>query len=159
MSESLIIWVEKPLVLAMHERQLAEHGGSSGVGGEKFVESAVARTQQLLAYGERQQHLADLAASLAFGLARNHPFVDGNKRTAAVACETFLMLNESVLEADNVELYPLYIALAEGALKEKAFAAWLRQHIKMKPVRRVQEKRMKPYRARAARSVRPAQKK
>ncbi len=159
MSESLIIWVEKPLALAMHERQLAEHGGSSGVRDEKLLESALARPQQLFAYGDPPPDLADLAASLASGLARNHPFVDGNKRTAAVACETFLMLNESVLEADNVELYPLYIALAEGALKEKAFAAWLRQHIKMKPVRRVQEKRMKPYRARAARSVRPAQKK
>ncbi|MGN6787995.1 MAG: type II toxin-antitoxin system death-on-curing family toxin [Rhodanobacteraceae bacterium] len=159
MSESLIIWVEKPLALAMHERQLAEHGGRSGVRDEKLLESALARPQQLFAYGDPPPDLADLAASLAFGLARNHPFVDGNKRTAAVACETFLMLNESMLEADNVELYPLYIALAEGALKEKAFAAWLRQHVRMKSSRRVQEKRAKPYRARAARPIRSARKK
>jgi death on curing protein len=91
---------------------------------------------------------ADLAASLAFGLARNHPFVDGNKRTAAVACETFIMLNDGELEADNVELYPIYIALAEGTLKQKPFAAWLRQHIRMKPGKRVQEPRAKRYRAR-----------
>jgi death-on-curing protein len=148
MSESLITWVEKPLVLAMHERQLAEHGGTSGVRDEKLLESALARARQLFAYGDPTPDLADLAASLAFGLARNHPFVDGNKRTAAVACETFLMLNDGVLEADNVELYPLYIALAEGKLRERDFAAWLRRHVKLKPGKRVQESRAKRYRAR-----------
>jgi death-on-curing protein len=148
MSESLIIWVEKPLVLAMHERQLAEHGGTSGVRDEKLLESALARARQLFAYGDPTPDLADLAARLAFGLARNHPFVDGNKRTAAVACETFIMLNDGVLEADNIELYPLYIALAEGKLRERDFAAWLRGHVKLKPGKRVQESRVKRYRAR-----------
>lgn len=152
MTDTLLLWIEKPLVLAMHERQLAEHGGSSGVRDEKLLESALARPRQLFADGDPPPDLADLAAGLAFGLARNHPFADGNKRTAAVACETFLALNDGELEADNVELYPLYIALAEGALKEKAFAAWLRQHIRMQPGGRVQEKRARPYRVRAARS-------
>lgn len=149
MTGTLVTWIENPLALAMHERQLAEHGGSSGVRDEKLLESALARPQQLFAYGDPPPDLADLAASLAFGLARNHPFVDGNKRTAAVACETFLMLNDGTLEADNIELYPLYIALAEGALKEKAFAAWLREHIKMKPGHRVQEPRARKYRMRS----------
>lgn len=144
----MIVWIDKSLALAMHDRQLAEHGGSSGVRDENLLDSALARPQQLHAYGDPAPDLVDLAASLAFGLARNHPFVDGNKRTAAVACETFVMLNDAVLEADNLELYPLYLALAEGALKEKEFAAWLRQHIKMKPGRRVQEPRAKKYRAR-----------
>lgn len=159
MSESLIIWVEKPLALAIHERQLAEHGGSSGVRDEKLLESALARPQQLFAYGDPQPDLADLAAGLAFGLSRNHPFVDGNKRTAHVCYRVFLALNDAEFDAGDEEKYTAMLALAEGALKEKAFAAWLRQHIKMKPGRRVQEKRAKTYRARAARSVRPARRK
>ncbi len=148
MTDPLIVWIEKPFVLAMHERQLAEHGGGTGVRDEKLLESALARPQQLFAYGDPPPDLADLAASLAYGLARNHPFVDGNKRTAAVACETFIMLNDGELEADNVELYPIYIALAEGTLKQKPFANWLRQHIRMKPGKRVQEPRTRQYRAR-----------
>ena len=148
MTDPLIVWIEKPFVLAMHERQLSEHGGGTGVRDEKPLESALARPQQLFAYGDPPPDLADLAASLAFGLARNHPFVDGNKRTAAVACETFIMLNDGELEADNVELYPIYIALAEGTLKEKPFATWLRQHIRMRPGKRVQEPRARKYRAR-----------
>ena len=73
--------------------------------------------------------LAELAASLAYGLARNHPFADGNKRTAAVACETFLLLNGVTLDADDVALYPIYIGLAEGSLGESEFADWIRQHL------------------------------
>jgi len=137
----LIVWIEKPLALAMHDRQLAEHGGAAGVRDEKLLESALARPQQLHAYGDPVPDLADLAASLAYGLARNHPFVDGNKRTAAVACETFIMLNDGLLEADNLDLYPVYIALAEGTLEEKEFAAWLRRHIVVAPTRRVNEER------------------
>jgi death-on-curing protein len=123
-----IVWVEKALVLAIHDRQLAEHGGSAGVRDEGLLESALARPQQLRAYGDPAPDLADLAAALAHGLARNHPFVDGNKRTAAVACETFLELNGATLEAEDLELYPLYLALAEGKLSERDFAAWLRTH-------------------------------
>lgn len=121
-----IVWVEKALVLAIHDRQLAEHGGSAGVRDEGLLESALARPQQLLAYGDPAPDFADLAAALAHGLARNHPFVDGNKRTAAVACETFLELNSAALEAEDLELYPLYLALAEGKLSERDFAHWLR---------------------------------
>lgn len=133
----MIIWLEKELVLAIHDRQLAEHGGSSGVRDDTLLESALARPQQQLAYGEPD--LASLAASLAFGRARNHPFVDGNKRTAAVACETFIELNGGELVAEDVELFTQYIALAEGKLKEPDFAAWLREHIRLSPTDEVHE--------------------
>lgn len=135
----MIVWIGKPLALAIHDRQLAEHGGKVGVRDGKLLESALARPQQLHAYGEPVPDLADLAASLAFGLARNHPFVDGNKRTAAVICETFLLLNGATLQADNLELYPLYLALAEGALSESHFAAWLRQHVTLDADKHVHE--------------------
>ena len=137
----MIIWIERPLALAIHERQLAEHGGASGVRDDGLLASALGRPQQLQAYGDPPPDLADLAASLAFGLARNHPFVDGNKRTAAVACETFIMLNGAALQADDLELYPRYVALAEGSLSEAEFASWLREHIRLHGKKQVNEPR------------------
>lgn len=125
-----MIWVAKALVLAIHERQLAEHGGTGGVREEGLLESALARSQQLYAYGDPAPDLSDLAAALAYGLARNHPFLDGNKRTAAVACETFLELNGVTLQAGDPELYPIYLGLAEGKLGEREFAAWLRERVR-----------------------------
>lgn len=137
----MIVWIEKPLALAIHHRQLAEHGGSTGVRDESLLDSALAHPRQLLSYGDPPPDLATLAASIAFGLARNHPFVDGNKRTAAVACETFIVLNGGELTASDAELYPLYIGLSEGSLAEGQFADWLRKHIVARPPGRVQEKR------------------
>ncbi len=137
----MIIWIERSLAIAIHERQLAEHGGGSGVRDEGLLDSALARPQQLHTYGDPPPELADLAASLAFGLARNHPFVDGNKRTAAVACEAFIMLNGAVLNADDLDLYPRYVALAEGSLPEAELADWLRQHISLDGNKRVNEPR------------------
>lgn len=125
----MIVWLDKALVLALHDRQVAEHGGSAGVRDDNLLESALARPQQLHAYGDPPPDLADLAATLAFGIARNHPFVDGNKRTAAVACETFLELNGGRLHAEDHELFPVYLALAEGRLRVEDFAAWLRAHL------------------------------
>ena len=127
----MIIWIDRALALAIHERQVAEHGGDSGVRDEALLESALARAQQLFAYGDPAPDLAALAASLAFGLARNHPFVDGNKRTAAVACEAFLVLNGAALQASNVELYPAHLSLAEGSLDEAGFADWLRPRLRL----------------------------
>ena len=127
----MIVWIERVLVLALHERQLAEHGGGIGVRDEGLLESALARPLQLFAYGDPPPDLAALAASLAFGLARNHPFVDGNKRTAAVACELFLVLNDAALQASNIELYPVYLSLAEGSLSEAGFADWLRPRLRL----------------------------
>lgn len=135
----MIVWIDRALSLALHERQLSEHGGGEGVRDETLLQSALARPQQLLAYGDPPPDLADLAASLAYGLARNHPFVDGNKRTAAVACELFLALNDAVLQADNIELYPVYLSLAEGTLTEADFAAWLRPRLRMQPRNAVHE--------------------
>lgn len=137
----MIIWIERQFAIAIHERQLAEHGGSTGVRDETLLDSALARPQQLHAYGDPPPDLADLASSLAFGLARNHPFVDGNKRTAAVACETFIMLNGGILEAGDLDLYPRYVGLAEGSLSEVEFSEWLRQHIKLDAGKRVNEPR------------------
>lgn len=125
----MIVWIGKALVLAIHDRQLAEHGGQPGVRDERLLESALARPGQRHAYGQPPADLAELAAVLAHGLARNHAFVDGNKRTAAVACETFLLLNGATLAASDLDLYPRYLALADGALTETEFAAWLRQHM------------------------------
>lgn len=129
----MIRWIRRVTALALHDRQLAEHGGSAGVRDEALLESALARPQQLFSYGDPPPDLAALAASLAFWLARNHPFVDGNKRTAAVACELFLALNDATLEASNVELYPVYLALAEGSLAEAEFADWLRPRLQLRP--------------------------
>lgn len=137
----MIVWIERALALAIHDRQLAEHGGSTGVRDEGMLESALARPQQRYAYGDPPPDLADLAASLAFGLTRNHPFVDGNKRTAAVACEVFILLNDGSLEAEDHELYPVYLQLAEGSLDEAGFTAWLRPRIVLKAERQVQERR------------------
>ncbi|MGQ0752312.1 MAG: type II toxin-antitoxin system death-on-curing family toxin [Betaproteobacteria bacterium] len=142
----MIIWVDKNLALAIHDRQLAEHGGSSGVRDDGLLESALARPQQLYAYGDPPPDLADLAAALAYGLARNHPFVDGNKRTAAVCCETFVEMNGAVLHADDLELYPQYLALADGSLPGAEFALWLRAKIRTAAGDQAHEPR-KAYRA------------
>ncbi len=138
---AVIIWLERGLVLALHDRQLAEHGGSSGVRDEGLLESALARPQPLHAYGDPPPDLADLAATLAFGLARNHPFVDGNKRTAAVACESFIELNRGELLAEDAELFPVFLAVAEGHMKVEEFAPWLRAHMAPTPPRGVHEPR------------------
>lgn len=136
-----MIWISRRLALAIHERQLAEHGGIAGVRDDDLLESAISRPQQMVACGDPPPDLADLAANLAFGLARNHPFLDGNKRTAAVACETFIVLNGGRLMADTLELYPAYIALAEGSLAEANFAAWLRRHLRTGAARGINEPR------------------
>ena len=125
----MIVWIEKRFALAIHDRQLAEHGGSSGVRDESLLDSALARTQQLHAYGDPAPDLADLAASLAFGLARNHPFVDGNKRTAHVCYRAFLVLNGMTLVASEEDKYVTTLALADDSLSEADFANWLRQHL------------------------------
>ncbi|TAM12363.1 MAG: type II toxin-antitoxin system death-on-curing family toxin [Nevskiaceae bacterium] len=124
-------WIGKPLILAMHDYQLAEHGSSSGVRDEGLLESALARPRQLYAYGDPSPDLAALAATLVYGLARNHAFVDGNKRIAAAACETMIELNGACLHATDGELLPIYIALADGSLSEEDFARWLRMHIRV----------------------------
>lgn len=117
-------WVSVEVALAAHREQLAEHGGADGVRDVNMLESAMARPLNLLAYGEPD--IADLAASYAFEIARNHPFVDGNKRTAAVVSETFLALNGHVLTCDDVEVATTFIQLAAGELNVEQLTIWFR---------------------------------
>jgi len=122
------IWVDLQVVLAIHDEQIAEHGGASGVRDRGLLESALARPQNLLAYGESD--LADLAVAYTQAIARNHPFVDGNKRTAWAVAETFIELNGHEIDADDASIYPEMLALAEGRIEEWEFAAWLRARCK-----------------------------
>ncbi|WP_028081760.1 type II toxin-antitoxin system death-on-curing family toxin [Solimonas soli] len=135
----MIVRIEKPLVLMLHDRQIAEHGGSAGLRDENLLDPALARPRQLYAYGDPPPDLAALAASLAFGIAKNHAFVDGNKRTAFVAYRTFLALNDAVLEASAEAKYTTILGLAEGRITEADFAAWLREHTRLNPPAQVQE--------------------
>jgi death-on-curing protein len=121
------IWVDLAVALAAHDEQLAEHGGARGVRDRGMLESAMARPLNLVAYGDPDA--ADLAASYAYGIARNHPFVDGNKRTAAVVSETFLVLNGYALGCDDVELVTTFLALAAGEMTLEALTAWFRAHL------------------------------
>lgn len=120
------IWLDRRVMLAVHEEQLAEHGGASGIRDEGMFDSALNRPLNLAAYGDPD--VAALAAAYGFGLARNHPFVDGNKRTAFVAVELFLWLNGQHLVADDASCVLTTLALAAGDLSEDAFADWLRAH-------------------------------
>lgn len=126
----MTVWIDRELVLAIHERQLAEHGGAGGVRDNGLLDSALARPAQMLAYGDPEPDLADLATALAHDLARNHPFVDGNKRTAYVALRTFLVLNGTDVIALPEQRYAAVLALAEGRLPTPKFAAWLRAHLR-----------------------------
>lgn len=121
-------WIELNFVFAVHKRQIAEHGGTDGLRDEGLLLSALARPQNLLAYGE-DADAAALAASYAFGIAKNHPFVDGNKRTALVVAITFLNLNGSDLDAPLSEIYTQFLGLAEGSISEEDLAMWLRQRL------------------------------
>lgn len=120
-------WVTLDVALAAHAEQLAEHGGAEGVRDVGALESAMARPQNLALYD--QPDAAELAASYAFGIARNHPFVDGNKRTAAVVSETFLMLNGFKLVARDAELVVAFLELAAGELTEAEMAAWFSEFV------------------------------
>ncbi len=121
------IWVTLEVAKAAHAEQLAEHGGGDGERDAGLLASAMARPQNLVAYGEPDA--AALAAAYAFGIARNHPFVDGNKRTAAVVSETFLAVNGRQLTATDAELVVAIVALAAGDLTEDELADWFRQNL------------------------------
>ncbi|MBA4007885.1 MAG: type II toxin-antitoxin system death-on-curing family toxin [Erythrobacter sp.] len=120
-------WVSHRAALTAHAEQIAEHGGGAGIRDMGLFESAMARPQQLEAYGEPDA--AALAAAYAFGLARNHPFVDGNKRTANVVSLLFLLKNGWRVEADDADMTVAFIALAAGELSEDELADWFRQRV------------------------------
>jgi death-on-curing protein len=121
------IWVSVEVAVAAHAEQLAEHKGAAGVRDRGAFESAMARPRNLAAYGDPDA--AALAAAYAYGIARNHPFVDGNKRVAAVVSETFLLLNGFVLGATDAELVVAFLALAAGEIGEEEMADWFRERL------------------------------
>ena len=120
-------WVEPEAILDAHDRQIAEHGGGSGIRDQGLLESALARPQHLATYGEPDA--CSVAAAYAFGIARNHPFVDGNKRTAFIAGALFLVSNGQSFEATDDDVVATVLALAEGRLDESTLAAWYRRHL------------------------------
>lgn len=123
-----VVWINEETVTAIHSRQIAEHGGSDGIRDLGLLQSALGRPRNLLAYGE-DVDLASLAAAYAYGIAKNHPFVDGDKRTAYVVTRTFLVANDADLRASQEEKYITILRLAEGTLGEEGLAAWIRKGI------------------------------
>ena len=121
------VWIDHALIHAVHDEQLAEHGGGAGVRDANLLDSALARPEQLASYG--MPDAADLAASYAYGISRNHPFVDGNKRTAFVAMELSLALNGFDLVATDLECVTTMLSVAAGDIEEAAFADWIRTHM------------------------------
>jgi death-on-curing protein len=124
-----IVWLLEETAIAIHQRQISEHGGIEGLRDEGLLASALARPQNLLAYAQAPPDLAALAAAYAYGIARDHPFVDGNKRTALVAARTFLLLNGVNLEASQDEKYLTFLQLAQGTVTEEQLADWIRKRI------------------------------
>ncbi len=121
------VWLDAEVALAIHDRQLAEHGGGTGVRAPDMLESALARPQNKWAYGE--DDACALAAAYAFGVARNHPFVDGNKRTAWVLARLFLALNDMAIAFKPDDAIKMVLALAAGKLSEDELADWFRLHL------------------------------
>ncbi|MFN3302676.1 MAG: type II toxin-antitoxin system death-on-curing family toxin [Roseateles sp.] len=119
-------WLNADVLLAVHLEQLAEHSGAPGTRDEGLFESALARPQNLALYGEPD--VFDLAAAYAVAVAKNHPFVDGNKRTAYVAMELFMLLNGAELTADDASATLTMLAVAAGDIDEPRLAQWLREH-------------------------------
>lgn len=117
-------WIDKRLLLILHDESLAEHGGAGGLRDEGLLDSALAWPLNLLAYGEPDT--ADLAAAYGIGLAKNHAFVDGNKRVAFLAVGLFLALNGHRLNASQADATLTVLSIAAGEMDEPAFARWIR---------------------------------
>jgi len=124
-----LIWIKYTVVTEIHLRQIAEHGGLEGIRDEGLLESALARPLNLVAYSEFTPDIASLAASYAYGLVKNHPFLDGNKRTSYVVMRTFLKLNGYDLKARDEEKYEVWIALASNNLSEEELGEWIKAHL------------------------------
>jgi len=120
-------WIDKAIVLAIHAEQIAEHGGQTGLRDEGLLDSALARPLDKANYEDTAT--ADIAAAYGFGIARNHPFLDGNKRTAFVTVELFLILNGFELRADDNACLDVFLSLADGSLSENDLVEWLNAHI------------------------------
>ncbi len=120
-------WVDRNILLLLHDESLAAHGGASGIRDEGLLDSALSRPLNLALYGEPD--IADLAASYAFGLAKNHPFVDGNKRAAFLSIGLFLYANGKVLTASQTDATLTIMAVAAGERTEDDLAAWIRNYL------------------------------
>ena len=121
------VWVNRVALLLLHEESLAQHGGARGIRDEGLLESALARPENKLLY-EPNTTIHRLAAAYCFGIARNHPFVDGNKRAALTAIALFLMANDHFLEADPLETEWVVLGIVEGSMNEDELARWLMDH-------------------------------
>lgn len=117
------IWIKESVVIAIHRRQLAEHGGSDGIRDKGLLESAMYRPKNLLAYGNPT--IFDLAAAYGYGITKNHPFIDGNKRTSYVVMRTFLKLNGYDIQASESEKYQIWIGVANNQISEAELAIWI----------------------------------
>ncbi len=126
----MTVWLSEKIVLALHDEQLAEHGGATGVRDAGLMESALARPVNHAAYGTPDT--AELAAIYAIGIARNHPFIDGNKRTAFAALVLFLSLNGLQLVAPEVEATIMALRMAAGDADDAEYIAWVRDHAELK---------------------------
>jgi death-on-curing protein len=126
------IWLTLPMVLAFHEQMLARHGGSSGVRDQGLLESALGRARNAFAYGDSD--LCSLAASYAMGIANNHPFVDGNNRTAFMSALVFLGLNGLDITASEAEVVVMTVGLADKSVDETGYARWLRDNTRPRKV-------------------------
>jgi death on curing protein len=122
------VWIDRDAVLSIHEEQLLEHGGGNGIRDVSLLDSALARPEQLANYANPDAF--DLAAAYAFGIARNHPFVDGNKRTAWVVARVFLLLHGWDRNATDEQCYITMIQFASGEIDQNTFASWLRANSK-----------------------------
>jgi death-on-curing protein len=120
-------WLGESLLLAVHDEQIAEHGGRAGLRDLALLQSALARPLNLLAYGDPDAF--DLAAAYAFGIARNHPFADGNKRTAFVAAAVFLLDNGHEIKATDEAIVRVMLSVSAGSMSERELAAWLRASV------------------------------
>ena len=126
------LWIREEVVLAIHARLIAEHGGLEGLRDPALLSSALARPQNLLAYSLQPPDVAALCAAYAFGLCRNHPFLDGNKRVALVVSRLFAALNGFELKASQAEKYQALMNLASGAWNEDDYAVWIRVRLRKK---------------------------
>ena len=122
------VWVDKGMLLLLHDESLATHGGDSGMRDEGLLDSALMRPENLAAY--EQPDFAALAASYCVGIAKNHPFVDGNKRAALLATGLFLLLNGKKLTASQADATLAILGVAASEISEAEFAAWVRRNSK-----------------------------
>lgn len=130
------IWISFEAILSIHSRQLAEHGGGDGTRDAGLLESAINRAKNLYHYGNPPPSIEDMAAAYAYGIAKNHPFIDGNKRSTLVACILFLNLNGYDITAPLEDCYIAFLKLAEGIIGEAELSAWISANLvsKTQPV-------------------------